>query len=235
MVNGMVAVLLPVGKLINSSRPRSWLRVGCLPFLTDSSKILSVYIMSPKEDLYIYKISHIWGSNMDSLENTHSMRLGHTIKMSWLLDGTSGHLQVGVLVARRSLYLLDGCILYSFFIPTFTEVTPLYWQLGRGRTQFIGYLKEEGGILFNYFVQSYAVGWLEFHFMVHALRLSKWSYFVAGALSVHPTEGCCTTTTMALTSSKVFRRQIFFVVSWLNFTGNRKNTTYPPSLASVQY
>ena len=58
--------------------------------------------------------------------------------------------------------------------------------------------------------------------MVHALRLSKWSYFVAGALSVHPTEGCCTTTTMALTSSKVFWRQIFFVVYLINFTDNQK-------------
>ena len=118
VTGSMVAVLLPVGKLINSSRPRSWLCVGCLPFLTDSSKILSVYIMSPKEDLYIYKISYIWGSNMDSLENAHSMWLGHTIKMSWLLDGTSGHLQVGGLVARRSLYLLDGCMYIVFIFYT---------------------------------------------------------------------------------------------------------------------
>ena len=158
-------------------------------------------------------------------KNAQSMWLGHTIKISWLLDGTSGHLKVGGLVAWRSLHLLDGCILFSFFIPFFTEVTPLYWQLGRGRTHFIGYLKEEGGILFNYFVQSYAVGWLEFHFILWSMLcgcLNEAILLLAGALSGHPTEGCCTSTSMALTSSQVFWRQIFFVVSWLKFTKNQK-------------
>ena len=62
-----------------------------------------------------------------------------------------------------------GCILCLFLMPcsqrnhnlidNLTHEDPFYWLLF-----------ERGGIYFIYFVIIYAGGWLEFHFMVHALH-----------------------------------------------------------------
>ena len=56
------------------------------------------------------------------------------------------------------------------FIGNFGEEAPFYWLIERGGDILFGKVWEEvGRWSFFIYVQNCAGGWLEFHFMVHAL------------------------------------------------------------------
>ena len=53
--------------------------------------------------------------------------------------------------------------------PFFDEEAPFYWQFGRGGTILLGKLGRRLTEIFFIYVQNYAGGWLECHFMFHAI------------------------------------------------------------------
>ena len=69
---------------------------------------------------------------------------------------------------KRHQWTAEAVALAVFcFYTYFNEVAAVYWQFGTGGTTLLGKFRRL--VEFFIYVHNYAGGWLEFHFMVHAL------------------------------------------------------------------